>query len=79
MADELARAQTSLERALNRARAGEDRVLMAQVRERGEAFVNLFNGVVRMGHIHSGDNHAFDQPVQDLKATSWAWRSLRSW
>lgn len=68
MADELARAQTSLERALNRARAGEDRVLMAQVRERGEAFVNLFNGVVRMGHIHSGDNHAFDQPVQDLKA-----------
>lgn len=68
MADELARAQTSLERALNRARAGEDRVLMAQIREKGEQFVNLFNGVVRMGHIHSGDNHAFDQPVQDLKA-----------
>lgn len=67
MGDELARAQSSLERALNRARAGEDRVLMAQVRERGEQFINLLNGVIRMGHIHSGDNHAFDQPVQDLK------------
>jgi hypothetical protein len=67
MADDLARAQSSLERALARARAGEDRVLMAQVRERGEQFINLLNGVIRMGHIHSGDNHAFDQPVQDLK------------
>ncbi|MFZ5442514.1 MAG: HD-GYP domain-containing protein [Myxococcota bacterium] len=65
--DELQRAQASLGRAVARARAGEDPVLAAQVRERGEQFANLFTGLVRMGHVHAATNHAFDQPTADLK------------
>lgn len=67
--DELQRAQSSLGKALARSKAGEDRVLVAQVRERGEQFANLLNGLIRMGRVHAPDNHAFDQPVQDLKRT----------
>jgi hypothetical protein len=65
--DELQRAQSNLGRALARSKAGEDRVLVAQVRERGEQFANHLNGLIRMGRVHAPDNHAFDQPVQDLK------------
>jgi hypothetical protein len=65
--DELQRAQASLGKAVARARAGEDPVLAAQVRERGEQFANLFTGLVRMGHVHAATNHAFDQPTADLK------------
>lgn len=65
--DDLQRAQSNLGRALARSKAGEDKVLMAQVRERGEQFANLLNGLIRMGRVHAPDNHAFDQPVQDLK------------
>lgn len=67
--DDLQRAQSNLGRALARSKAGEDRVLVAQVRERGEQFVNLLNGLIRMGRVHAPDNHAFDQPVEDLKRT----------
>ena len=65
--DDLQRAQSNLGKALARSKAGEDKVLMAQVRERGEQFANLLNGLIRMGRVHAPDNHAFDQPVQDLK------------
>ena len=65
--DELHQAQASLGRAVARARAGEDRVLAQQVRERGEQFANLLTGLVRMGHVHAAANHAFDQPSIDLK------------
>lgn len=64
--DDLQRAQSNLGKALARSKAGEDRVLMAQVRERGEQFANLLNGLIRMGRVHAADNHAFDQPVIDL-------------
>lgn len=64
--DELQRAQANLGKAMARARAGEDRVLVAQLRERGEQFVNLLTGLVRMGRVHAADNHAFDQPVAEL-------------
>lgn len=67
--DELQRAQSNLGKALARSKAGEDKVLMAQVRERGEQFANLLNGLIRMGRVHAPDNHAFDQPVQDLHRT----------
>ena len=67
--DDLQKAQSSLGKALARSKAGEDRVLVAQVRERGEQFANLLNGLIRMGRVHAPDNHAFDQPVQDLKRT----------
>lgn len=64
--DELERAQSNLGKAIARARAGEDRVLVAQFRERGEQFVNLLTGLIRMGRVHAADNHAFDQPVAEL-------------
>lgn len=52
-----------------RSRAGEDRVLVGQFREKGEQFVNLLNGLIRMGRVHAADNHAFDQPVAELART----------
>jgi hypothetical protein len=64
--DELQRAQSNLGRAMARARAGEDRVLVGQFREKGEQFVNLLNGLIRMGRVHAADNRAFDQPVAEL-------------
>lgn len=64
--DELQRAQSNLGKAMARARAGEDRVLVAQFRERGEQFINLLTGLIRMGRVHAADNHAFDQPVSEL-------------
>jgi hypothetical protein len=60
--------QQRLERALARARAGEDRIIAARVREEGAQLVNLLLGVLRMGHMHAADNSAFDKPVQDLTA-----------
>lgn len=65
--DELQQAQATLWRAVAKARAGEDRVLAQQVRERGEQFAQLLTGLVRMGHVHATTNHAFDQPCADLK------------
>ncbi len=67
--DELRQAQASVTRALARSRAGEDRVLAAQVRERGEQFSNLLLGLLRMGRVHAADNRAFDQPTKDVKAS----------
>ncbi len=65
--DELAAAQQRLGRALDRARAGEDRQLAQQVRERGEQVANLFGGLLRMTRVHAPDNKAFDQPVAELR------------
>ncbi len=64
--DELQRAQESLGRALERARAGDDPRLAALVRERGEAVGNLLTGLLRMGRVHAPTNKAFDQPVKEL-------------
>jgi hypothetical protein len=64
--DELARAQSSLGRALGRARAGEDRELAQRVREGGEQLVQLLAGLLKLTRVHSPDNHAFDAPVAEL-------------
>ncbi len=74
--DDLQRAQSNLGKALARSKAGEDKVLMAQVRERGEQFAQLLNGLIRMGRVHAPDNHAFDQPVVDLNRTLEALSTL---
>ncbi len=74
--DELQQAQASLGRAVERARAGEDRVLAAQVRERGEQLAHLLTGLVRMGHVHATTNHAFDQPCAELSRALDALLSL---
>ncbi len=65
--DDLTQAQDQLGRVLDRARAGEDRVLAAVVREEGERLVKLLNGVLAMARLHAPDNHAFDQPMHDLE------------
>ena len=64
--DELALAQSSLGRALGRARAGEDRELAQKVREGGEHLVQLMAGLLKLTRVHSPDNQAFDAPVAEL-------------
>lgn len=67
--DELDIAQASLGKALDRARAGEDRELAGVVRDGGERFVRLLQSALRLTKTHALDNHAFDQPVADLEVT----------
>jgi hypothetical protein len=64
--DELERAQSDLGRALGRARAGEDRELAGQVRERGEQLTVLLAGLLKLTRVHAPDNHAFDAPVAEM-------------
>jgi hypothetical protein len=64
--DELALAQSSLGRALGRARAGEDRELAQKVREGGEQLVQLLAGLLKLTRVHSPENHAFDAPVAEM-------------
>jgi preprotein translocase subunit SecB len=62
-------AQSRIAKALDRARAGEDKELSQQVRDRGEALANLLTGTARMTHIHHIDNKAFQAPCRELAAT----------
>lgn len=64
--DELDAAQEQLGKAIDRARAGEDRQLAQQVRDLGEQVVRLLNGLLRLTQIHDPRNAAFEQPVRDL-------------
>lgn len=64
--DEISHAQETLARALGRARIGEDRALGNLVRELGERLAHLLSGLLRMTHLHSPDNSAFNKPVADL-------------
>jgi len=64
--DDLELAQSELGRAIDRARAGEDRELAGQVRERGEQITVLLAGLLKLTRVHSPDNHAFDTPVTEL-------------
>ncbi|HUL59221.1 MAG TPA: HD domain-containing protein [Anaeromyxobacteraceae bacterium] len=64
--DDLGQAQSTLGRALARARAGEDRELAAAVRERGEQLAHLLAGLLKMSRVHAADNRAFDAPVTEL-------------
>ncbi len=68
-ADDLSRAQGDLARALGRARIGEDRALANLVRELGERLAHLLAGLLRMTRLHSPDNEAFNQPVEELHRT----------
>jgi hypothetical protein len=65
--DEISHAQDTLARALGRARIGEDRALANLVRELGERLAHLLSGLLRMTHLHSPDNSAFNKPVADLQ------------
>ena len=64
--DDLSRAQSSLGRALGRARAGEDRELSQKVREGGEALANIVCGLLKLSRVHAADNRAFEAPAAEL-------------
>jgi len=68
-AQDLAATQARIAKALERARAGEDKELAQQVRDRGEALVNLLAGTARLTAIHHVDNKAFQAPCRELAAT----------
>lgn len=68
MSDSVHDAQQLIAKALDRARAGEDKELTTQVRERGEQVAHLLSGTVRMTHIHHIDNRAFEAPCRELAA-----------
>ena len=65
MSDDLERAQERLSRTLERARSSEDRELAGRVRDEGSQLVHQLNGLLRMSHLHSLDNHAFEAPLRD--------------
>jgi hypothetical protein len=67
--DDLTQAQEELGRAIGRARIGEDRALANLVRELGERLAHLLAGLLRMTRLHSPDNKAFNQPVEELHRT----------
>jgi hypothetical protein len=65
--DELVRAQKRLGQSLERASIGEDRELAAEVREKGEAFVNLLFGTLRMTRIYDANNETFEKPLGEIR------------
>jgi hypothetical protein len=67
--DETAEAQARIAKALERARAGEDKELATQVRERGEQLAHLLSGAARMTHIHHIENKAFEAPCREMAAS----------
>lgn len=58
--------QDQLAKALDTARAGEDRELGLRVRESGEGLARCLAGVIRLTAIHDRENQAFDKPIQLL-------------
>jgi hypothetical protein len=66
VSDDILDAQAALGRALHEARAGEDKQLGQKVRELGEQFVRLTNGLVRLSAIHAPENDAFNEPTSQL-------------
>ena len=64
--DEILASQEQLGQALDRARAGEDRVLAVAVREDGERFVRIFYGLLRMLRLHDLQNEAYRKPIEEF-------------
>ncbi len=63
---ELSPDQESLGKALDAARAGEDKELAQQVRDSGEHFVRLLTGLWRLMRTHDPENDAFGGPVTEF-------------
>lgn len=64
--DDLQRAQSSLSRALGRARAGEDKELAQQVRDLGEQLSHMLSGLLKLTKVHDPGNKAFEQPLREF-------------
>ena len=63
---EILESQERLGKALDKARAGDDRALATAVREDGEMFVRVFYGLLRMIRLHDLDNEAFGKPILEF-------------
>ena len=63
---EILESQERLGKALDKARAGDDRALATAVREDGELFVRIFYGLLRMIRLHDLDNQAFGKPILEF-------------
>ena len=63
---EILASQEQLGKALDQARAGEDRVLAVAVREDGEKFVRVFYGLLRMLRLHDLQNEAYRKPIEEF-------------
>ncbi len=75
--DEMLQAQKQLGRTLERVSISEDRQLANAVRERGEAFANLFFSTMRMTRMLDINNESFIRPVQELrKLLIWLLQNL---
>jgi HD-GYP domain-containing protein (c-di-GMP phosphodiesterase class II) len=74
--DEVDEAQREVGRALDVARAGDDRELAGKVRELGEQFVRMLTGAMRMTRFHDTRNMAFEAPLRDLERSLAALRDL---
>ena len=66
--DELVAAQERIGRALSIAAVGEDPQVRKKVREEGEQFVRLLNGLLRLTRTHELTNQAFDAPCREFGA-----------
>jgi len=64
--DDLVVAQERLGRSLSIAAVGEDPQVRRKVREEGELFVKLLNGLLRLTKTHELTNQAFEQPCRDF-------------
>lgn len=67
--NEIDQAQDRMAKALDRAKAGEDRELAQRVRDRGERFARMLAGTIRLTRIHDMANAAFDQPLAELESS----------
>ncbi len=70
--DDLFLAQKRLGHVIERASIGEDRQLARSVREKGEAFANIFYGTLRMTRLYDLNNDTFERPLSELaQLTRW--------
>lgn len=67
---DLENSQEALNKALNRAKMGEDKDLAGQVRDSGERLVRLLYGLIKMLEIHALDNDAFLKPSEEFSIVS---------
>lgn len=66
---EILASQEHLGKAIDKARAGEDRALAVAVREDGEKFIRVFYGLLRMLSLHDLENEAFAKPISEFVST----------
>jgi hypothetical protein len=68
--DDLLLAQKRLGHVIERAGIGEDRQLARSVRDKGEAFANIFYGTLRMTRLYDLNNETFNRPLGELAQLS---------